>query len=947
VPQAQIDQLILNSPYDEPAEWWNTVTPAGSAKRLFQREKGRRPAGYVVASLPGRGFDDPGRRVEIPLVNSIRPRVKAWREAGWPGATGVTRRLLRHWTDPETFGSRRLFFCQLEAAETLIWLTEAPAAEKVGIDVPSDGGDFPRQCSKMATGSGKTLVMGMLIAWQVLNKVANPQDRRFSRHVLLVAPGVTVRSRLQVLKPSDPDNYYAAFDLVPAPQRERLRQGVVEVRNWQVLQWESADKVRRKRSVDKRGARSDAAWLRDVLGDMAKARRILVINDEAHHAWRLPAGTKIRGVSKGDVDEATKWVGGLDRIHRTRGILACYDFSATPFVPSGGQRDEEALFGWIVSDFGLDDAIESGLVKTPRVVVRDDALPDARTFKSRLYHLYNDPEVKDDLNRKAASTDPLPDLVLNAYHLLACDWREAARSWKANGEQVPPAMITVANRTETAARVKHAFDSRKVRVDELCDPERTLHIDSKVLAAAEAADEPVGATNGNLTAGKRQTVKERAERLRQQVNTVGRRGEAGGQIQNVISVGMLSEGWDAKTVTHIMGLRAFTSQLLCEQVVGRGLRRSAYDLDPGGLLRPEYVNVFGVPFSFLPHEAPGDTGPPLPPTPTTTVEPVPEKAHCEIRWPNLVRIEHVLRPRLELDIDDLEQLTLDASQTPMTADMAPIVEGKPHLAQVASVNLEKLAREYRLQRIAFETAGDIYEEFKAQWSGSREILLAQLVRLTERFVRSEKVAIAPDLFNADPLRRRLVIALNMTKVVRHFSHAIRFQNAETREPVFDWERPIRSTGDMATWFTAKPCAHTDRSHINVCVYDSTWEASEAFTLDHNPAVEAWVKNDHLGFHVSYLYQGVVRAYRPDFLVRLRSGGMLVLEVKGRERDRDRVKREALNEWIAAVNDHGGFGRWSSAVSRRPGEVHEILAAVEAAATGIQEPQREGAQSGAA
>ena len=504
----------------------------------------------MVASDTSRSFDDPGHFVEIPLVNQIRPRVAAWRERGYPGATGITKRLLEHWTDPEEFDVRRFFFCQLEAAETLIWLVEAPPADRVGVNVRSDGGAFARLCVKMATGTGKTVVMAMVIAWQVLNKVANRQDSRFSRNVLVIAPGLTVKHRLAVLGPSHPENYYEEFRIVPSPLRDKLRQGRVLVRNWHALNWETEEKVAKKRSVDKRGAKSDEAYVRDVLRDMAQARNILVINDEAHHAWRVPAKSEVKGVSSVEKKQATKWVGGLDRIHRARAILSCYDFSATPFAPSGKQSSEEALFGWVVSDFGLNDAIESGLVKTPRVVVRDDAVPDAKTFKSRLYHIYNDHEVKDDLNRKAKPEEPLPDLVLNGYHLLGSDWRETAKKWTDQGSGTPPVMITVANRTETAARIKHAFDHHRIRIEELCDPDRTLHIDSKVLSQAEDADEPI-ATIDRTTGtgdGQRLTQKQRAELLRLQVDTVGKPGREGAHIQNVISVGMLSEGWDAKTV---------------------------------------------------------------------------------------------------------------------------------------------------------------------------------------------------------------------------------------------------------------------------------------------------------------------------------------------------------------------------------------------------------------
>ena len=485
--QKSIDRLIVNSPYEEPARHWTY----NRERRTFSLSEGRRPAGYVVASEGSRAFDDPGHFVEIPLVNQIRSRVKAWRDSGYPGVTGITKRLLEHWNSPEEFDDRPFFFCQLEAAETLIWLAESPASEKVGVEIPSDGGGFRRLCAKMATGSGKTVVMAMVMAWQILNKVTNPQDSRFARNVLVIAPGLTVKSRLAVLQPSHPENYYQEFDVVPSSLRDKLRQGKVLVRNWHALNWETEDRIAKKRSVDKRGVKSDEAYVREVLGEMANTRNLLVINDEAHHAWRVAVESKVRGVTRDQIDEATKWVGGLDRINKARGVLACYDFSATPFTPSGKRSSEEALFGWIVSDFGLNDAIESGLVKTPRVVIRDDAVPDAETYKSRLYHIYNDLEVKDDLNRRAKPEEPLPDLVMNGYHLLGYDWRETARNWAERQNSTPPVMITVANRTETAARVKYAFDHSRVRIAELCDPDRTLHIDSKVLNTAETAEEPI------------------------------------------------------------------------------------------------------------------------------------------------------------------------------------------------------------------------------------------------------------------------------------------------------------------------------------------------------------------------------------------------------------------------------------------------------------------------
>ncbi len=929
-----IDRLIVNSPYVEPQCHWRYLRDT----RTFELVQGRRPAGYVVASGDSKTFDDPGVFVEIPLVNQIRPRVAAWRAAGYPGITSITKRLLEHWYDPEEFETRRFFFCQLEAIETLIWLTESPGADRVGIDIPNDGGGFLRQCCKMATGSGKTIVMAMAIAWHILNKVAYPHDTRFSRNVLVLAPGLTVKNRLAVLDTAAAANYYEAFNIVPSAMLDQLRQGQVLVRNWHILAWDTEEQIKKRHSVDKRGVKSDEAYTREVLGRMAQSRNLLVINDEAHHAWRVnwqAEGKYLRSRDlKDSAEEATVWIGGLDRLHRSRGLLTCYDFSATPFTPSGKKSSEESLFRWIVSDFGLNDAIESGLVKTPRVVVRDDAVPDAKTYKSRLYHIYCDPDVKDDLNRRAEPEEPLPDLVLNAYYLLGYDWREEWKAWKESHQPTPPVMITVCNRTETAARVKHAFDSRRIHIDELCDPERILHIDSKVLKEAEEREEPVAqlqtpatedeAETDEAPAEHKLTKAEQAELLRRMVDTVGKAGQPGAGIQKVISVGMLSEGWDAKTVTHIMGLRAFTSQLLCEQVVGRGLRRTTYEVNPQtGLFEPEYVNIFGVPFTFLPHEG-GEDGPPPPPSPKTPVEPDTSKAHYEIRWPNVVRIERVFQPTLMLDWTKARPLRLDAAHTARVAELAPVLEGRPDVTQINRIELERLAGEFRTQRIIFETARDVFDQMKHTWEGSREVLLAQLVRIVEQFTQSDRISISPPLFFQDELRRRLIITLNMTRVVQHVWDAVRQQNTERLTPVFDRDHPIRATGEMRTWYTGKPCERTKKSHINVCVYDSGWEASDAHVLDDDPSVIAWVKNDHLGFEILYLYRGAVRKYRPDFLVQLATGDMLVLETKGEETEQDEVKQRYLDEWAKAVTAHGGFGRWRSAITRQPGEIRSIL-----------------------
>lgn len=916
------DHLIISSPYEKPRQHLKYVREI----RRFELAEGRRSAGYVVASEASGSFDDPGIFIELPLVNKIRERIDKWREAGYPGITSITRGLLEHWKNPER--EKKLFFCQLEAIETLMWLVEAPESEKQGIKIEGDGSPFQRLCSKMATGSGKTIVMAMLIAWQVINKATYPKETKFSKNVLVVAPGLTVKNRLQVLYPSNPQNYYEEFEIVPSDMFDKLRQGSIKVVNWHLLSWETEEQIKRKKSVDKRGAKSDEAYVREVMEEMAGARNVIVINDEAHHAWRVnpeAAGKYMRERDmKDSAVEATVWVGGLDRIHSTRGILKCYDFSATPFYPSGKKVTEEVLFNWIVSDFGLNDAIESGLVKTPRVVIRDDGRLTTK-MKSRFYHIYNDSEVKTDLSRQAEPHEPLPDLVTNAYYYLGRDWLETLKRWKGRVE-TPPVMITVCNRTETAARIEHSLNHGKIRIDELKDPERTLRIDSKVLAEAELKEEVTEVPDENNGEGK--SRKDKAEYLRLQVDTVGKVGEPGANIQNVISVGMLSEGWDAKTVTHIMGLRAFSSQLLCEQVVGRGLRRTTYEITPEtGLFEPEYVNIFGIPFTFLPHEGGEDT-PPAPPKPKTRIYVDGDKKEFEIKWPNVIRINHVYSSDLSLNMSEVKRIELRPEDTPMRTDLAPFIEGKPDVTKISEINLadeqvEKFLKVLRKQRLIFEVSRDVYEQVQPTWTGNKENLLMQVVKIVEEFIDSDRLVIKSKTYQED-LKKRLLILLNMNKIVQHIFNAIRFKKTQEMVPIFDKEVPLKSTSKMMTWYTSKPCDIINRSHISHVVFDSSWEASEAFELDRNKDVAAWVKNDHLGFVINYVYRGVIHKFYPDFLIKLANGKMLILEVKGRDDQQNKTKREYLDEWVKAVNSDGRFGMWAWDVSFRTSDVKDII-----------------------
>ncbi len=923
--------LIINSPYEPPRQHWQQGRD-GSLEIMHER----RPAGYEIFDIRNNT-----RRTEpLTLVNEIRRRVDDWRAAEYPGITSVTRSLLDHWCDrAQNVRTYPLYFCQLEAVETLIWRVEAPEQFKQGIAVPGDGGPWERLCNKMATGTGKTTLMAMVIAWQVLNALTYPKrNKDFSRAIFVVAPGLTVKDRLRVLYPGEPDNYYDYFGLCPSDAlRQKLNQAEILIENWHALMpLKDAD-----RSVVKKGAESDEAFTLRVLGKLAAYKDIAVINDEAHHAYRVPAEVKVSKKEAEelglDLDEATRWIEGLDRIHKTRRIARAFDLSATPFAPTGKASTEAGLFGWIVSDFGLNDAIEAGLVKTPRVVVRDDALPNAATLRSKLYHIYREAEVADDFNRRGAEPhEALPKLVQDAYTLLGADWRDIREKWRAEGHVSPPVMLTVCNKTETAARVEHYFRNGNAHWPELQAPALTLRVDSKVLEKAEigetaGADKDYAQTlrviveAADIPETRKQRLQElkKEELLREIVDNVGKRGTGGQDLQNVISVAMLSEGWDAKNVTHIMGLRAFTSQLLCEQVIGRGLRRVSYDTDEDGLFLPEYVNVFGVPLSIFQDVGEGGEAPP-PPKASTQVESLPERGEREIRWPNVLRIDTVTRPVLVVDWEKVEPLTLDPALTPISAEIAPAVNGATNLDQVHIINLEQLPEEFRLQRVVFRAAHKAYSDMRGRFTGNREYLLYQLVRLVEQLFESGKLSI-PTGYHQEPLRRRILLALNIDLVVQHLLRHVGEQNQERVEPVFDEETPIGSTGIMRTWYTTKPCFPTVKSQISHLVGDSSWEGYAANVLEKSPLVRAYAKNDHLGFQVYYLWNGSRRRYVPDFLIRLANDRTLVLEIKGEDSEQNRAKRAALDMWVTAINGKGGFGEWCRDVAYQPAQVHDILA----------------------
>ena len=897
--QGQDRSAYHQLPFNEPSQHWEFEKTKG---KFFVKD-GRRDAGYVIASQ-SKKYTEQGDFIALPLVNKIRPRIKKWRNNGYSGVTGITKRLLEFWRTKNADGrDYEFFFCQLEAIETLIWLKEASASERVGIDIEGDGGEFERLCCKMATGTGKTYVMAMTIVWQILNKVTYPQDARFSKNIFIVAPNLTVKSRLNVLDFNTTDNYYEQNKIVPHDLLPKLRQGKILIENWHTLMWESEEQIAKRKSVDKRGAKSDEAFVRDVLGEMARSRNILVINDEAHHAWRNRREEKQRGIDRNEEKMATCWIEGLDRINKARGILTCFDFSATPFAPSGTKGRpsyEEDLFKWIVSDFGLMDAIESGLTKTPRFVVRDDGPVDPKSYKSKLYHIYDDDEVNKSLKRKAKHTESLPQLVSNAYALLGHDWQKTLEEWRKNKMPTPPVIISVVNRKETADRVDHMFKGKRISIKELCDKEKTLLIYSDV-----------------------ETGKQ--EELREKVNTVGKRNAAGEHIQHVISVAMLNEGWNCQTVTHIMGLRAFSSQLLCEQIVGRGLRRTSYELNNEGMFEPEYVNVFGIPFSYIPQEDAGD-GSPRPASPRIPIYPEPEREKYKITWPNVERIDHNICPKLSVDFDKVEPLEI--SKIRRIAELAPEVDGQPDYEKIETIDLEKLVQEKtRMQTLLFATAANVYDQVDYEWKEkvNKDFALRQILDIVETFLYSDKFRIEQEAFQKDKIKRKIAIMMGMEQIVSKIFSAITHQNSEKLTVLYKNPK-YRSTKDAIEWRTAKEVKPYKKTHMNLCIFDSAWEAAHARELDRNPDVVAWVKNDHLGFEIPYAHSGGARNYLPDFIVKLTNGKHLILEVKGQQKDKDTSKWEYAKTWAEAVSQDEENGQWHFEVSQDDTgqKVHQIV-----------------------
>lgn len=882
-----IDKLIICNPYKEPDVNWKYDRDIQG----FKKENQRRKSGIIKSSKADTNiFDDPGEFIEFKTVNEIRRRVKDWKDNGYRNVTQVTKDLLEHWNNKE---QRELpfFWCQLEAIETLIWLTEANSSEHQGLDLQNnDGTKWVRECVKLATGTGKTVVMAMTIAWQILNKIEYNKDNRFSKNILIVSPNITVRDRLKVLQPFNEKNYFQNYNIVKNDDWQKLNLGNIVIHNWHNF-YELNDK---DREVVKKGKESDEAFFKRLFPDFSNSKNILVINDEAHHCHRFTVSDK----KNPDGDRSTIWISGLDKIDNARGILKTYDFTATPFYPATKEKNDEQYFKWIVSDFGLYDAIESGLVKTPKAAVRDDS-SYSKDFKSKLFHIY--PEVKEDLNRKASEHEGLPDLVNNAFNLLGADWLYEKNSWEnqKNPRPTPPVMIVICNRTETSSRIEYSIKNGYFSINELNDNEKLIRIDQYALSHIEKSQEV--------------KKKKLADIIREKFNTVGKVNEPGEKVQCVIGVDMLSEGWDAQTVTHILGLRAFTSQLLCEQVVGRGLRRISYDLNDEGLLDPEYVTVFGIPFTFLPIEG-GETIT-KPEKPKTKVEALDERKNFEISWPNIIRLDYSFNYFLDLDWDKMDKLTLSADDCQTLVETAPMVSGKPKLDMISQIKLDELYQTHRLQKLKLQAAARIHSELKSEWKADAGSQISQILNLFDQFISSKFLEIiSPNNKNKDKINK-LVIALNSQKIVNHLIKFVKRSSINIPNIHLDPVKKVKSTSDMKTFYTSKLTLPIKKSNISHAVIDNSLNLEGKICAelerDRIPNLLSWFKNDRIGFEIYYSHKGKSKTYFPDFIIKFKNDNYVILETKGLKRDKDKEseKIENVKEWIKAVNHTGSYGKW--------------------------------------
>jgi type III restriction enzyme len=973
MPQTVIENPVINSAFKEPTRHFK-FSDEGITSEIAEE---RRPSSYFVPiARPKKknplqlSFDTEwtkDRIEENKTVNKIRERVKIWRRGGYSGVTPTTARLLEYWNDPKR--ERKLFFCQIEALETAIYITEV--GRKFGDawieNALRDANDssnpgLPRMAFKMATGSGKTVVMAMTIAWQMLNKLANPQDARFSDSFLIITPGITIRDRLRVLLPNDPENYYRKRDIVTAQQLEQLCQAKIVITNFHNLQLRekiAAGKLTKTiLSKDGSGAFTETPdqMVRRVCREIGSKKNIIVINDEAHHCYRRKpeahdeeetlSGDDKREAAKRD-EEARVWISGIEAIKNKIGVKAIYDLSATPFFLRGSGYPEGTLFPWVISDFSLIEAIESGIVKVPRVPVADDSMSgDQPTYRDLWLRIKDAGLPRKGRRTESVTGEPkLPKELQGALHSLYGNYEKYYKLWESNSDArakgiTPPVFIVVCNNTNVSKLVydyiagweKPIDDTTIVQAGQLpifrndngsggwLDRPNTILVDSEQLESGEAMSdefkkiaareiEEFKAEYRQRFPGRDAEKLTEEDLLREVMNTVGKAGKLGEHVKCVVSVSMLTEGWDANTVTHVLGVRAFGTQLLCEQVVGRALRRMSYAADEDGCFSPEYAEVYGVPFSFIPCS--GSTVEPKPGPMPTRVRALEERKAAEIVFPRLMGYRYDLsNERVAAKFTDASNIALSTADIPTKTENAPIV------GETSIHTLDDLKRR-RPNEVAFLLAKLTLEKYFRDDDGAdKPWLFPQILTIAKRWME-ECVTLKDNTF----IQLLLLIEFAHDAVDRIYKAIV--QSAEGKPALKPILRPYDTLGSTkyVDFDTARPVYSTraDKCHVSHVVADTeSWEQKLAQTLEDMPEVLRYAKNTKsLGFNIPYTLNGEEKSYEPDFIACINDGKgaadllNLIIEVTGEQRkDKAAKVSTAQTLWIPSVNNHGGFGRWA-------------------------------------
>ncbi len=981
------DHPILNSPYDCPGQHWELDAQGQPTQKIVEsrrraefitpipkpKKRKKASAQQSIVFDEGAGLSTQAQQYDpTSIINEVRSHVDQWRS--WPNpsewqVTPETARLLQHWRH-HPFAGVRPFFCQVEAAETAIWLTEvAPktAAGKRLLDHLARANrdanpELMRLALKLATGAGKTTVMAMLIAWQTINAVRRPNSKHFSRGFLVVTPGLTIKDRLRVLQPNDPDSYYKERELVPGDLLEEMSRAKIVITNYHAFKLRERvelSKGGRQLLQGRRGGElntleTEGQMLQRVMPDLMGMKNILALNDEAHHCYReKPKESDDEDLKGEEKKEAQKnneaarlWISGLEAVNRKLGLSRVIDLSATPFFLRGSGYAEGTLFPWTMSDFSLMDAIECGIVKLPRVPVAEnipgDEMPMYRNLWENVRH-----KMPKKGRGKAKDLDPLslPSQLQTALQALYGHYEKTFKLWQDAGIKVPPCFIVVCQNT-AISKLVYDFISGFHRQNEdgsttlengrlplfrnfdettgnpLPRP-NTLLIDSEQLEAGDALDDnfrkmaadeierfrrEMVERTGDARAG--ENITDQAL-LREVMNTVGKPGQLGGSIRCVVSVSMLTEGWDANTVTHVLGVRAFGTQLLCEQVIGRALRRQSYDLNEENLFNVEYADVFGIPFDFTARPV---IAPPQPPRETIQVKAVrPDRDALEIRFPRVegYRVE-LPEERLSAEFNDDSILTL----TPELVGPS-ITRNAGIIGEAVDLDLKHLG-DMRPSTLVFHvTQRLLYTKWRDPGEEPKLHLFGQLKRITKEWLDTCLVC-KGDTYPALLMYQELAdMACN--RITAGITR--KFLGERPIKALLDPYNPTGSTIHVRfnTSKTDRWETSADRCHINWVILDSDWEAEFCRVAESHPQVRAYVKNHNMGLEVPYRYGSEMRKYRPDFIVLVDDGHgpddllHLVVEIKGYRREDAKEKKSTMETyWVPGVNHLGKYGRWAFA-----------------------------------